>query len=328
LSRRIVLAVHGGAGRLAAYRVRHPGRRAYEQGLARALRAGQTILLRGGRAERAAIEAVRVLEDDERFNAGRGAALCADGSVELSAAVMSGHTLRVGAMVGLKRTKNPILAARALMEHTHGFLYGAAGDAYAERAGLEMVAPDYFRTPFRTRQWQQLRGSSRVVLDHSTDGAAEGTVGAVALDRRGRLAAATSTGGLVNQLPGRIGDSPVIGAGTWADGRCAVSATGKGDAFARIAFARRLADRIELAGEFPEVAAAAVLGELSRVRGRGGCILVDAAGRLALPFNSPQMLRGWVVGDEAPVVAILPGETVTIEDETARVPRRGRRPAR
>jgi beta-aspartyl-peptidase (threonine type) len=311
VSERPLLAVHGGAGDLASHRLRHPGRQPYEQALARALRAGQSILIRGGNAVRAVTAAVTVLEDDELFNAGRGAALCADGSAELCASVMSGRTLRVGAMVGLKRVKNPVLGAALLMRHAHGLLYGGHGDDYAAQAGLEMVSPDYFVTRMRVLQWRKLRGSRRIALDHS-DGMSQGTVGAVARDRRGYLAAATSTGGLVNQLPGRVGDTPVIGAGTWADRNCAISATGKGDAFARIAFARRVADMIELLGLPPEQASGRVLAEVAQVKGRGGCIAVDATGRLSTPFNTKQMLRGWVVGRGNPVVAILPGESVEV----------------
>jgi len=305
-----VLAVHGGAGRLPANKVSYPGRRPYELALARALRCGQSVLLKGGSAVRAVTEAVAVLEDEPLLNAGRGAVLCADGSIELCAAVMGGRRQQFGAVAGLTRTRNPVRAARELLEHRHGLLFGAAGDAFAEGAGLEMVSPEFFLTPLRQGQWKRLHGTSRVELDHSGDEATHGTVGAVARDRRGHLAAATSTGGLVNQLPGRIGDTPIAGAGTWADGSCAVSATGKGEAFARVAFARRVADLIGLVGAEPAEAARRALEEVARFRGQGGCIVVDSAGRLALPFSSAQMLRGWVVGPSRPKVAILADEEI------------------
>jgi isoaspartyl peptidase/L-asparaginase-like protein (Ntn-hydrolase superfamily) len=301
--------------------VRYPGRRAYEEGLARALIEGQRVLRRGGRAVRAVTAAVRALEDDPLFNAGRGAVLCADGSIELSAAVMDGHRLRAGAMAGLKRTKNPVLAAHALLKHRHGLLFGEAGDTLARQAGLDMVPEEYFVTTARVRQWRKYHGTDRISLDHGDSESTHGTVGAVARDSRGNLAAATSTGGLVNQLPGRIGDSPVIGAGTWADRGCAVSATGTGDAFARIAFARRIADLIEFLGLTAEEIDGRALEELESIRGTGGCILVDAAGRLAFPFNSAHMLRGWVVDRSDPVVAILPGERVVVTDISARTRR-------
>jgi beta-aspartyl-peptidase (threonine type) len=257
--------------------------------------------------------AVVSLEDDERFNAGRGAALCVDGSVELSASVMNGSNLAVGAMVGLKRTKNPVLAAQSLMRHSHCLLFGARGDAFAEQRGLEMVEPEYFRTRERLAQWKRFKDRSQMHLDHAEESDAHGTVGAVALDRRGRLAAATSTGGLVNQLPGRVGDSPVAGAGTWANHVCAVSATGTGDAFFRVGFARRVAALIELADLAPLEAVDRALGEVRSVRGEGGCVLIDASCRVTCSFNSPHMAHGWLVEDQPPRVGILPGEAIVVD---------------
>jgi beta-aspartyl-peptidase (threonine type) len=271
--------------------------------------------LKGGSAVRAVAAAVTVLEDNELFNAGRGAALCHDGTVELSASIMNGRTRSAGAMVGLKHTRNPVLAAYELMDHAHCLLFGAQGDAYANAAGIEQVPPEFFRTSYRERQWQrqkQMRGA-QTALDHN-DESAHGTVGAVARDRRGNLAAATSTGGLVNQLAGRVGDTPVIGAGTWADNRvCAVSATGKGDAFARVAFARRVADLIELAELSVERAALSALHEVSQVNGEGGCLILSASGELAMPFTTPQMLRGWAAHRDPPTVAILPDEAIKMD---------------
>ena len=304
----IVLAVHGGAGRLARKVLLPPKRQRYEEALGQALKVGWKALVRGHSARRAVVEAVCVLEDEELFNAGRGAALCADGTVELSASIMNGKDLSVGAMVGLNRTKNPIRAARVFMGHTHGLLFGEEGDNYAESKGLEMVLPDYFFTKRRLSQWRKRKGTSTITLDHDEE-SPHGTVGAVARDRRGNLAAATSTGGLVNQLPGRVGDTPVVGAGTWADNKvCAVSATGKGDAFARVAFARRVADLIELSGMEPQAAAENALDDVKRVGGEGGCILIDANGVCCLPFNSAHMLRGWIGRDGVPHVAIGPDE--------------------
>lgn len=260
---------------------------------------------------RAAAAAVRVLEDNELFNAGRGSALCTDGTVELSASIMNGRNRSAGAMVGLKRTRNPVMAAAELMDHAHCLLFGAQGDAYAASAGLEQVPPDYFHTKYRERQLERQKKRGReTALDHD-DESAHGTVGAVALDRRGNLAAATSTGGLVNQLAGRVGDTPVIGAGTWADnGVCAVSATGKGDAFARVAFARRVADLIELTGQDPHEAASSALKEVSQVNGVGGCLVLTASGQLSMPFTSPHMVRGWAVNREQPRVGLFPDECV------------------
>ncbi len=310
----IVLAVHGGAGNLTRKQLEYPGRRGYERGLADALRSGQRVLLKGGSALNAVTEAIVILEDNDLFNAGKGAVLCADGSIELSAAIMKGNDRTAGAMVGLKRTKNPIRAARSIMGHAHSLLFGVGADDYAQSKGLDMVPADYFSTPFRRRQWQKLKSKSNAVLDHSDDQAATGTVGAVARDRRGNLATATSTGGMVNQTPGRIGDTPIIGAGSWADNNtCAISATGTGEAFARNVFARRVADLVEIGGLAPLAAAERTLDDIRRDKGVGGCILVDAQGGLALPFNTPHMFRGWLVGDAPPQVAILADEQISID---------------
>ena len=308
-----VLVVHGGAGELPESKTQAPGRKLYEDGLAAALRAGQEVLLAGKSAVDAVCAAVVALEDNECFNAGKGAVLCADGRIELSASVMDGRDRSVGAMVGLTRTRNPVLGAHAMMPHMHGLLYGAEADAYGERNGLAMVSPDYFVTPLRRKQWERVRATGEVVLDHSAGADAHGTVGAVARDRNGSLAAATSTGGVVNQLAGRVGDTPVVGAGTWADDRsCALSTTGKGDAFARVAFARRVADLVELMDMSGEAAAMQTLEDVRLVGGEGGCILLMPDGRVVCPFNSAHMLRGHVVGSAKPVVGILPGEEVVV----------------
>ncbi len=310
----VVLVVHGGAGRLSRRRIARRRRTEYQNGLACALRTGQDVLLRGGSAVRAVAAAVTVLEDNSRFNAGTGAVLCADGTIELSASIMNGRDLRVGAMVGMTRTKNPVRAAQALMRHQHGLLFGTHADAYAESQGLAAVAAETLVVPFRRRQWQRAKRHGRLSLDHSDGGnaGAMGTVGAVARDRRGNLAAATSTGGLVNQLPGRVGDTPVVGAGTWAaNGVCAVSATGQGDTFARVSFARRVADLIELAKMPTDLAAQRALGDVKQIGGVGGCIIIDADGQIAMPFTTAHMLRGWVRGRAAPSVAILPDDACT-----------------
>ena len=309
---RWAIAIHGGAGRLAQRKTVDPGRRPYDDAIARSLAAGAAVLRRGGGSVRAVTAATVVLEDCELFNAGKGAALCRDGSVELSAAVMSGRSGAVGAMVGLKRTKNPILAARSIMGHSHCLLFGPNGDEYAASRGLEQVDSDYFMTARRRRQWRRVRDTESIHLDHAED-EAHGTVGAVARDSRGHLAAATSTGGLVNQLPGRVGDSPVAGAGTWADSRCAVSATGTGDVFFRVAFARRVADLIELAGLAPDEAARSALKDVRTHRGQGGCIAVDAEGSITAEFISPQMVRGGLAHGGPMWSAIGPSDRREIE---------------
>lgn len=308
-----IIAVHGGAGRLSDKQTNSPARQGYEQGLADALRAGQAILLDGGVAVDAVCAAVASLEDNELFNAGRGAVLCSDGEAELSASVMDGGDGSAGAMVGLKRLRNPVLGAKVMINHMHGLLFGGQADGWAKSAGLEMVEPDYFVTPARKAQWAALSGTDTVALDHSDAESVHGTVGAVARDGQGNLAAATSTGGLANQLPGRVGDTPVVGAGTWADsGVCALSATGKGDVFARIAFARRVADLIELGQMNAQEATRRALDDVARAGGEGGCIVLTPKGEVHLPFNTPQMLRGHISGGGGPLVAILPGEEIEV----------------
>jgi beta-aspartyl-peptidase (threonine type) len=261
-----VVVVHGGAGEPDAT---HAQARA--AGLARAIEAAREVLRRDGRAVDAVVETVAVLEDDPLFNAGIGAVFCADGTIELCASVMDGASGRVGAMAGLHRTRHPVRAAAALLDHRHGLLFGDRADAWAKAAGLETTSPDAFWTPERRAQWAK---RSRGEPVPSVRGAPE-TVGAVARDHFGGLAAATSTGGVLGQLPGRVGDTPVVGAGTWADARCAVSATGDGDVFLRAGFARRLGDLVELAGLDVERAARQALEEVRRLGGLGGCIAID-----------------------------------------------------
>jgi beta-aspartyl-peptidase (threonine type) len=233
--------------------------------------------------------AVAYMEDEvEFFNAGRGAVLCADGSAELSAAVMRGGDRRAGAVALLTRTRSPVAAARAVLDHSpYVLLAGPAADDFAAEHDLEQCAPDYFVTE-RQRARLADRGSEFI----------PGTVGAVCLDADGALAAATSTGGRRGQLPGRIGDTPTIGAGTWADERVAVSCTGDGESFVRAVAAHGLAMRVE-AGATPSHAADQALADVGRCDGTGGLICVDAAGEIALPFTSGAMNRGaWREGSE------------------------------
>ncbi|MCZ6605402.1 MAG: isoaspartyl peptidase/L-asparaginase [Alphaproteobacteria bacterium] len=319
------LAIHGGAGRTPRARLVEPMRAVYDSALAASLLAGRDVLAAGGTAVDAVCACVVALEDAEPFNAGHGAALCADATVALDASLMDGRDRSAGAVAGLARTTNPVLAARALAGSAHWFLRGADGDRFAEAAGLAVTAPEYFVTADRQKQLAAYQAGAITGLDRMTDDASgpdweaadleapSGTVGAVARDRDGHLAAATSTGGVVNQPPGRVGDTPVIGAGTWADdGVCAISATGTGEAFMRIAFARRIADRMELAGETPQIAAADALAEVAALGGEGGCIVVDKSGRMALPFNTPEMFRGWVAHDRGPRIAIGLAEAIAI----------------
>jgi beta-aspartyl-peptidase (threonine type) len=241
--------------------------------------------------------AVLVLEDDPLFNAGRGAVLNEAGRHELDASIMEGVTLRAGAVAGTRRIRNPILAARAVMEQLpHVMLVGAGADAFARKQGLKLVKQEYFTTPQRvvSRELAQLRKRGRVGGKAS---AAEqhGTVGAVALDAMGNLAAATSTGGFTNKMVGRVGDTPIIGAGTYAsNATCAVSGTGDGEFFMRAVLAHNVSARMSYLGESLFVAARRALGEVAALGGTGGLIAVDRQGRIALPFNTEGMYRAYV----------------------------------
>lgn len=298
------LAIHGGAGTIPRAALTGGKEAEYRAGLMAALEAGAAVLRAGGTAGDAVVEAVRALEDCPLFNAGRGSTFTSDGTIEMDAALMLGEG-KAGAVTGVTRPRNPIRAARAVLEGgRHVLLSGAAADAFAAAAGLDLAPADYFRTEHRLAQLEAARAQDRVALDHDVP-ARMGTVGAVARDAAGRLAAATSTGGMTNKRPGRVGDCPVFGAGTWADGTVAISCTGTGEAFIRAAAAHEISARMRHLGETLEQACARVIGtDVPAVGGRGGLIAVDAAGHAALPFNTEGMYRGeWRAG-AAPVVAI------------------------
>ncbi|WP_223880519.1 isoaspartyl peptidase/L-asparaginase family protein [Roseococcus microcysteis] len=298
------LAIHGGAGTIPRAALTGGREAEYRAGLMAALEAGAAVLRAGGTAGDAVVEAVRALEDCPLFNAGRGSTFTSDGTIEMDAALMLGEG-KAGAVTGVTRPRNPIRAARAVLEGgRHVLLSGAAADAFAAAAGLDLAPADYFRTEHRLAQLEAARAQDRVALDHDVP-ARMGTVGAVARDAAGRLAAATSTGGMTNKRPGRVGDCPVFGAGTWADGTVAISCTGTGEAFIRAAAAHEISARMRHLGETLEQACARVIGtDVPAAGGRGGLIAVDAAGHAALPFNTEGMYRGaWRAGGR-PMVAI------------------------
>jgi beta-aspartyl-peptidase (threonine type) len=266
----------------------------------------------GGSALDAVAEAVVVLEDAPHFNAGRGSVFTHDGRNEMDAAVMDGASLRAGAIAGVGCVKNPVLLARAVMEHSpHVMLAGRGAEDFAREQDIEQAAPGYFRTEHR---WQQLQEALR---KEDAEGGGDvqaggyyGTVGAVALDQAGHLAAATSTGGMTNKRWGRIGDSPLIGSGTYADAGCAVSGTGWGEYYIRTAAAHAICMRVSAMKQPLEQAAETViLEEIPRCGGDGGAIVLGADGRFALPFNTPGMYRGWIDANSAPQVAIFADET-------------------
>jgi isoaspartyl peptidase/L-asparaginase-like protein (Ntn-hydrolase superfamily) len=286
---RPVLAIHGGAGTITRRELTPQREREYRAGLAAALQRGYAVLDGGGSSMDAVTAAVVVLEDSPLFNAGRGATLNAAGEHELDASVMDGASRKAGAVAGARRVRNPVLAARAVMDGTaHVLLAGAAADRYAGSAGLPLMPPRYFSTPERARALRRARARA---LTSAAD--RHGTVGAVALDRFGNLSAATSTGGYTNKMAGRIGDSPIVGAGTYADNAtCAVSTTGIGEYFIRAVVAYDVAARMRYLHETLAVAARHTLARVVALGGDGGLIAVDRAGKVAMPFVTEGMYRG------------------------------------
>ena len=292
MAKPIAIAVHGGAGVMRNMTLVQ--QKMYCKALESALDAGHQVLARGGASLDAVTAAVVALEDDPLFNAGRGAVYNAAGKHELDASIMEGATLRAGAVAAVSRIRNPVLAARAVMEKSpHVLLVGRGAEQFARQHGLPLVRNTYFDT--RERRAALRKGLRR----H------HGTVGAVALDRRGDLAAATSTGGYTGKLPGRVGDTPLIGAGTYADNSsCAVSGTGWGEAFIRIALAHEVSARMRHRDEGIVQASKAALNSLVRIRGDGGLIALDRRGNIAMPFNSEGMLRGCIHADGRRVVKV------------------------
>ena len=286
------LAIHGGAGTLPRAEMSDDREQLYRAGLTAALDAGYAVLEGGGTSLDAVTRAVMALEDDPLFNAGRGAVFTIDGNNELDASIMDGATLRAGAVAGVTHIKNPIELARTVMEHSdYVLLSGSGAEEFALTRGFQFVPRSYFYTTARWRQLERVRhGDGRLsplTISHV------GTVGAVARDSRGRLAAATSTGGMTGKRYGRIGDSPVIGAGTYADDRsCAVSATGHGEIFIRAAVAHDICARMRFgARTLDEAVHEVVLGELPALGGEGGVVAIDRHGRVTMEFNSEGMFR-------------------------------------
>jgi len=299
--RKVGLVVHGGAGTISRSEMTPQREREYRAGLERAMTAGYEILKRGGSSLDAAEAAVRMLEDDPHFNAGKGAVFTSIGTNEMDAAVMDGKTLSAGAVASLKHIKNPVSLARLVMEKSgHVMMDGEGAEAFAKENGVQ-VLPDqkYFFTQERWEALQKVKaaeksggGGKKYII---TDQDRHGTVGAVALDQNGNLAAATSTGGTTNKRAGRVGDSPVIGAGTYANNAtCAVSATGDGEYFVRATVAHDVSALMEYRGMSLTEAAQSVLDKVAKLGGSGGLIAIDRQGNIALPFNTSGMYRGYV----------------------------------
>ena len=302
-TKKVGLVIHGGAGTIERNKMTPEREREYRAGLERALTAGYEILKRGGSSLDATEAAVRVLEDDPHFNAGRGAVFTDAGTNEMDAAIMDGKTLRAGAVASLKHIRNPVSLARLVMEKSgHVMMDGEGAEAFAAANGVELVDQKYFFTQERWEALQKIRsaekshgggaGGKKFII---TDQDRHGTVGAVVLDQNGNLAAATSTGGTTNKRAGRVGDSPVIGAGTYANNAtCAVSATGDGEYFIRATVAHDVSALMEYRGMSLKEAAQTVLSKVAKLGGTGGLIAIDGYGDVALPFNTSGMYRGYV----------------------------------
>lgn len=319
------LVIHGGAGTITRDKLTPEKEAEIRNELNAALAAGEAILKDGGTALDAITAAIQVMENSPNFNAGRGAVFTAEGKNELDSSIMDGRTLDAGAVSGVKNIKSPILLARAVMEKSpHVMMMGTGAEKFAATQGIETADDAYFHTDYRWGQYEDAKAKkSGPLLDHDGKAVEEaqkgamiedplngdykfGTVGAVALDKQGNLAAGTSTGGMTYKMHGRVGDSPIIGAGTYANNKsCAVSATGHGEFFIRATVARNVCALMEYSGKSLEQAAdRIVMQELVEMGGEGGIIAVDKDGNYAMPFNTAGMFRGYVTSLEAAEVGI------------------------
>jgi len=321
LSDKYVLVIHGGAGTIVKSQMSPERENAYKAALDKALQTGNDILKSGGTALDAVEATVRSMEDDPLFNAGKGAVFTNEGKNELDAAIMDGKTLEAGSVAGVTIIRNPITAARAVMEKSpHVMMTGAGAEKYAKQQGLEIVDPSYFYTEERWRGLQKAKqqDSLKMYLDHAdttnrgmlkqweNKDYKYGTVGAVALDRYGNLAAATSTGGMTNKKFGRVGDAPIIGAGTYANNNTvAISGTGWGEYFIRLVMAKSISDMMEFGKMKLNVAAdEMVMKKLPALGGDGGLIAVDKQGNIAMPFCTEGMYRGYIKNTGEKVIKI------------------------
>ncbi|EPC6092184.1 beta-aspartyl-peptidase [Citrobacter sp. S5] len=306
-----VIAIHGGAGAITRSQLSQEQELRYIQALSDIVETGQRMLEDGRSALDVVTEAVRLLEECPLFNAGIGAVYTRDETHELDACVMDGNTLKAGAVAGVSHLRNPILAARLVMEHSpHVMMIGEGAENFAIAQGMERVSADIFSTPERYAQLLAARTAGETVLDHSASPLDEnnkmGTVGAVALDMFGNLAAATSTGGMTNKLPGRVGDSPLVGAGCYANNASvAVSCTGTGEVFIRALAAYDIAALMDYGGlSLSEACERVVMEKLPALGGSGGLIAIDQEGNVALPFNSEGMYRAWGYAGDTPTTGI------------------------
>jgi L-asparaginase / beta-aspartyl-peptidase len=303
----ITIAIHGGAGTLLPEYITQEQVQAYTKALDEALEAGYAILNSGGTAIDAVAKAVQLMEDCELFNAGKGAVFTNNQTHELDASIMCGHTSAAGAVAGVQRVKNPILLAKNILQHSdHVMLTGVQAEAFATLRNQELVDPKWFDTAFRLEQLQDAIAAGTTQLDHTVkEDQKFGTVGAVALDSQGHLAAATSTGGITNKRFGRVGDTPIIGAGTYANEQVAISCTGWGEYYIRVVAAHEVAALVRYAGNTLEQAAQTVLDRIGALGGDGGLIALNAQGEVALSFITPGMYRAAMGASLPKTIAIF-----------------------
>lgn len=315
-----VMVIHGGAG-LQREGTSAADEAAIRAAIEQALRKGHAELAAGKPALDAVTAAITTLEDNPLFNAGKGAVFTHDGRNELDASLMDGATLKAGAVAGVHHVRNPILLARAVMEHSkHVMLAGDGAEIFAREQGIALVDPGYFRTEKRWQQLQRALREDAAGQAHADPAIARhfGTVGALALDSQGHLAAGTSTGGMTDKRYGRIGDSPIIGAGTYASAGCAVSGTGWGEFYIRVAAAHEICARMAYLKETPGQAGEAVIDrQIPALGGDGGAIVLSADGSVAMPFNTEGMARGWIGADGVPHVALYSDENLALPGGTA-----------
>lgn len=312
----IALIIHGGAGTILKENMSAEKEKAYQQKLEESLKAGYSVLENGGTSIEAVVAAIKIMEDSPLFNAGKGAVFTNAETNEMDASIMDGQTNMAGAVAGVTNVKNPILAAVAVMKNSpHVMMAGEGAAQFAAEQGLEIVDPSYFKDESRLNQLRRIKKTEKTEIDHSGEqGKIDpvihdkkfGTVGAVALDQFGNLAAGTSTGGMTNKKYGRIGDAPIIGAGTYANNEtCGVSATGHGEFFIRNVVAYDIAALMKYKGlSVQEAANEVVMEKLVEIEGEGGVIAMDKEGNIAMPFNSAGMYRGYIKEKNKPVVLI------------------------
>jgi len=307
-NKKFALVIHGGAGVVSRESIPEADAKLMHVDLNKALDAGYEVLSKGGDALDAVTAAIIVLEDSPWFNAGKGSVFNAEGGHELDASVMEGHTRRAGAVAGVTTVKNPILLARSVMEKSeHVMLAGEGAEKFADtQKDIERVDPTYFDTERRLKQLQDAKAKEAAHATHTVQGTYFGTVGAVALDQHGHIAAGTSTGGMTNKKWSRVGDSPIIGAGTFATDKCGVSGTGWGEFYIRAVVAHDICARVEYRGDSLMLAAEDVINKIvPEMGGDGGAIALDKDGNIAMPFNTGGMSRGWINPDGTRGTAIF-----------------------